>query len=107
GGRELSVRDIGHDALAEADRVEVAPVLAQRDLGKGSGFDIIDERLGDAPVCMAAQVLDAGDAPGDSAHERRPPAAAPALSADAASGRDFTHARIQEPMHEAPRFSFG
>ncbi len=38
GGLELSVGHVEHDPLAEADGVEVAAVLAQRDLREGAGL---------------------------------------------------------------------
>ena len=59
---ELAVRDVEHHALAETDGVEVAAVLAQRDLREGAGLHIVHEGLGNAIMRALAQVLDAGDA---------------------------------------------
>src|SRR6185437_6794414 len=67
-GFELAVRDVEHDALAEADGIEVAPVLAQRDLRERAGLEIVHERLGDARMGAFAQVLDAGDVAGRFPH---------------------------------------
>src|SRR5205085_8333872 len=64
----LAVRHVEHHALAESDRVEIAAVLAQGDLGERAAFEIVHERLGDAGMRALAQVLDAGDLAGHLPH---------------------------------------
>src|SRR6185437_46608 len=65
---ELAVRDVEHDALAEADGIQVASVVPKRQLGERSGLHIIHERLRHASVGALPQILDACDPVGDPGH---------------------------------------
>ena len=75
---ELAVRDVGHHPFAEADRLEVAAIFRERDLGERSVLDIFHEGPRHAAVGAAAQILDARDRVGRLPHSS-PLAAMPAM----------------------------
>ena len=56
----LRAGDVAQDALAQFDALEIGAVGAQRLLGIGAGFGIIDERARHLAVRGLPQVLDAG-----------------------------------------------
>ena len=53
--------DIGHDALAQFQRVEVGPVRPPGQLIVGSGLDVLEEGPRHPPFGDLPQVLDGGD----------------------------------------------
>ena len=69
GGREIALRDVDQDALAELDLLQILAVGAQRFLGIGAAIRIVEKRFRHAALVELAQILDAGDV----FHERSRP----------------------------------
>ena len=68
-GRQIALRDVDQDALAELDLLQVVDVGAQRLLGIGAAIGVVEERLRHLAHVNLAQILDAGDV----LHERSSP----------------------------------
>ena len=68
-GREIALRHIDQDALAELDLLQIVAIGAQRFLGIGAAVGIIEECLGHLSHVNLPQILDAGDV----LHERSRP----------------------------------